>query len=158
MRSVCLSIMESPWCLKPLPTAFHWAGISLVTFNQPTSPHKCLSTGPIFPLYLSTEPHPVSRPQWVCPRVCQPATPPPPVPFNWEWLPATPTPNKNSGSQPIWEIGEPGETYSNSSWTFEEADGHKGPLLLLRLRCLTKFRHRKEILSGSLHVGRQNCH
>ena len=39
----------------------------------------------------------------------------------------------------------------NSSGISEEADGHKGSLLVPKLRFLVEFRGRREVHSGALH-------
>ena len=64
-------------------------------------------------------------------------------------VPALP-PNKTQDYQSTWEIREPGEPYSNMSGLSEEADGHKGPLLVPRFQFLIKFRQRREVYSGPL--------
>ena len=89
----------------------------------------------------------------------RPRAPPPPAPVSFSLAGAgtcyTP-PNKTQIHQSTRKIQEPGETYPNSSGLSEEADGHKGPLLVPRLRFLLEFRRRREVHSGSLIRGRYN--
>ena len=59
-------------------------------------------------------------------------------------------PNKTQDYHPTWEIREPGEPYSYMSGLSDEADGHKGPLLVPRFQFLIKFRQRREVYSGPL--------
>ena len=116
----------------PTPVSFDWVGISLVSFNQ-APPPQYLSTGWVFPWYLSTRP------------------PSQYLSTGRQRVPATP-PKKTHDHN--WELGE---TYPNSSVLSEEADGRKQPLLVPRLRFLVEFRRRREVQSGSLIRGRHNC-
>ena len=54
-----------------------------------------------------------------------------------------------SESQPIWEIQEPGETYRNSSALPKEADGHKRPLLVPKLRFPVESSQEEKVHCGS---------
>ena len=142
--SVCLSTMEPPsesfnWglgILPPLPSVFQQDGHSSVSFQLSTTQY--LDTGWIYPRCLSNASYPNTLTQR-------------------GQIPVISHQIKNSESQPIWEIQEPGETYSNLSWTLEEVDGNKQPWLVTWLWFLIEFRWRREICSGSLHVGHQSC-
>ena len=46
-------------------------------------------------------------------------------------------PNKTQDHQPIWEIQDPEETQPNLSRLSKEAEGHKRPLLVVRLLIFT---------------------
>ena len=113
---------------KPKPVSFPWmmggGGILLVSFNQHPLKVSFTSNWSYIPQYLSTEPHSVF-PHWVSTldfhtdfphSVGMPqylSTGPPAVSVSWEeGRLSAPLPNKTQDHQPIWEIWEPGDTYS----------------------------------------------
>ena len=120
------------------------------TTQSPTTEQTLVSFNQSLPHPTPPSPRPVSF-SWVGISL---------VSFNQAWAGAgtcyTP-PNTTQDHQPTWEVREPGETYPNSSGLSKEADGHKGPLLVPRLRFLIEFRQRREVHSGSLIHGHHNC-
>ena len=62
----------------------------------------------------------------------------------------------NSESQPIREIGEPGETYPDSSALAEEADGREGPLLVPKLWFFVESSEGRKSTLGRF-ISRHNC-
>ena len=54
-------------------------------------------------------------------------------------------------------VDQSGAGAPNSPALPEEADGHRGPLLVPKLHFLVEFRQRREVLSGSLG-GHRNHH
>ena len=95
-------------------------------------------------------------PEWIYPQFLANAPSPSTLTERGQ-IPAISHQIKNSQSQQIWEIQEPGETYSNPSWTPEELDGYKWPWLVPWPWFLIEFRWSREICSGSLHLGHQSC-
>lgn len=122
---------------------------NLVSFNRnhPLPPYP--SPGWIFPSIFQLSPTQYLSIGWVVPAIFHPFHPP--VSSTWEGAGAWYMPsNKTQDYQPTWEIREPGEPYSYMSGLSDEADGHKGPLLVQWLWFLVKLRQRRKIYSGSL--------
>ena len=136
MESPSESFNWGPGILPLLPSVFQQDRHSSVSFQLSTTQ------------YLD--------PEWIYPQCLSNVFSPSTLTERGQ-IPAISHQTKNLKSQPIGEIQEPGGTYSNPSWTPEEVDGYKQPWLVPWLWFLIEFRWRREICSGSLHVGHQSC-
>ena len=117
--------------------------------------HQCLSTGWYFTSILQLSPTQYLGPRWVCPGGLW-AGPPTFLQMRGGQVPVYSTKKKIRIST---NMGDPRirTDFSNPFQTPKEMDGHKGPLPVPWLWFLIEFRWRREIYSGSLHVGCQNC-